>query len=615
MSQQAQREEIQMRTKAQTSPIDSVRALLRKTAIGATALLVSLSGTVLIGGGTAGATEGRPDAVTDLSAEQIVGTTDVKVHFTPPNMHGTSVICYQVVGTPPGGDSVQSRTGCADDSGNVTFKALSQGKWTFTEVTSSSRFESAPSNSTEVNVVGLTPSTPTITNLPGSGKSGGFFVFPSVETTGDGNKTVTSSTTSICTVVVIDDEFMGRTTFVNYIGVGTCTLVAHVAQGWIYAAADGVPQSFTISSPKATPSSPSITNLPESGIYGGSFTPVVSTTGDGSTSTTSSTASVCTVTAGVVTYIGAGTCQLVAHVAEGLNYSAADGAVQSFEVAAAAPSVPGKPVLVDNHGSFGLTWTEPTSLGGAPVTYSVFEATNGGAFVKIATGVTGISYTAQGTTGYNTYAFRVQATNSAGSSAVSPYGWLQAKPIAPSVPGQPVLTDNHGSILATWSAPTSTGGAAVTYSVRVKTGSGNPVIVARGLASTSFTFASSTAGKTYRFSVAAVNSVGLSPWSESTSVHATAVKPSDPLELVATYASGSLHLNWSAPVNTGGDKVTYVISQMFNHGRWTNLQGQLKTTSYTSNVTLEKGAYVFTVVAVNSAGKSGWSEPALLTVK
>jgi hypothetical protein len=39
--------------------------------------------------------------------------------------------------------------------------------------------------------------------------------------------------------------------------------------------------------------------------------------------------------------------------------------------------------------------------------------------VKIATGVVGTSYTAQGTSVYNTYAFSVQATNIAGSSAVS----------------------------------------------------------------------------------------------------------------------------------------------------------------------------------------------------
>jgi hypothetical protein len=85
-------------------------------------------------------------------------------------------------------------------------------------------------------------------------------------------------------------------------------------------------------------------------------------------------------------------------------------------------------VLVDNHGSFGLTWSEPTTLGGSPVAYSVYKSTNGGVFVKIATGVTGTSYTAQGTSAYNTYAFRVQATNSAGSSAVSPFSWLQARP-------------------------------------------------------------------------------------------------------------------------------------------------------------------------------------------
>ena len=279
--------------------------------------------------------------------------------------------------------------------------------------------------------------------------------------------------------------------------------------------------SVSVISVFPTPTNPSITNLPGSGTFNDSFTPVVSTTGDGSTSVTSSTTSVCTVTAGTVNYIGVGTCTLVAHVAEGSNYASAEGVGQIFIVSA----------------------------------------------------------------------------------------------VAPSVPGQPVLTDKHGSILATWSAATSTGGAAVTYAVAVRTGSGYPVIVARGLTSTSFTFDGSTVGKTYTFWVVALNSFGYSPWSANTSLDATAVKPSLPRALVVTYVNGSLRLKWSAPENTGGDKVTYVISQMFNHGNWTNLTAQLSATSYLCHPTLKKGTYVFTVAAVNSAGRSGFSGPALLTVK
>ena len=206
-----------------------------------------------------------------------------------------------------------------------------------------------------------------------------------------------------------------------------------------------------------------------------------------------------------------------------------------------------------------------------------------------------------------------EGTNYASAGGVGQIFTVAA--VAPSAPGQPVLTDLHGSILATWSAPTSTGGAALTYSVAEKTGSGYWVTVARGLTSTSFTFNGSTVGKTYTFRVVAVNRVGYSPWSANTSLDATAVKPSLPSALVVTYASGSLHLSWLAPAKTGGDQVTYVISQMFNHGVWTNPTTQLKTTSYSTHVKLKKGIYVFSVVAVNSAGRSGWSSLVLLTVK
>jgi hypothetical protein len=81
-----------------------------------------------------------------------------------------------------------------------------------------------------------------------------------------------------------------------------------------------------------TPTTPTITNLPASGIYGGSFSATVGTNGDGTKSVTSSTMSVCTVSGFVVTYVAIGTCSLTAHVAAGRNYGAADGNAQSFMI-------------------------------------------------------------------------------------------------------------------------------------------------------------------------------------------------------------------------------------------------------------------------------------------
>jgi hypothetical protein len=195
-------------------------------------------------------------------------------------------------------------------------------------VAAGTNYAAADGNAQTFSVGQATPNAPSITNLPAGGTYGGGFT-AAVGTQGDGTTSITSSTGSVCTV---------SGTSVSYVGAGTCTLTAHVAAGTNYAAADGNPQSFSVS--RATPSTPAISNLPASGTVGGGFTATVSTNGDGTTSVTSSTTSVCTASGLSVSYVGVGTCMLTAHVAVGTNYSAADGSTQSFAVAQGAPTTP-----------------------------------------------------------------------------------------------------------------------------------------------------------------------------------------------------------------------------------------------------------------------------------
>ena len=120
---------------------------------------------------------------------------------------------------------------------------------------------------------------------------------------------------------------------VSYSGAGTCTIDANQAGSDAFLAAPQVQQSFLVD--KATPSAPTITNIPGSGAaeVEGDFNPVVETTGDGVTSVTSSTSSVCPVgPTGTVVFLNAGLCTLTAHVAPGADYLPADGAPQSFTV-------------------------------------------------------------------------------------------------------------------------------------------------------------------------------------------------------------------------------------------------------------------------------------------
>ena len=85
----------------------------------------------------------------------------------------------------------------------------------------------------------LTPTTPTISNLPTSVTVGGYFT-PTVTTTGDGTKSVTatSSSSGVCTV--------STTGIVSFLTHGTCTLTPSVAAGTNYSALVGTPLSFVV---------------------------------------------------------------------------------------------------------------------------------------------------------------------------------------------------------------------------------------------------------------------------------------------------------------------------------------------------------------------------------
>ena len=91
---------------------------------------------------------------------------------------------------------------------------------------------------------------------------------------------------------------------------------------------------------KATPNTPNIADLPTSGSFGGGFTAVLSTNGDGLQSVTSNTPAVCSTNGVAVSFVGVGTCSLNAQVAAGPNYFAGSGAAQIFTIGRAPPTTP-----------------------------------------------------------------------------------------------------------------------------------------------------------------------------------------------------------------------------------------------------------------------------------
>jgi hypothetical protein len=166
------------------------------------------------------------------------------------------------------------------------------------------------------------PEVPTVSNIPVGAVFGGSF-HATVKTTGDGETSVTSSTSGVCTVAAFT---------VSFVGVGTCTLTAHVAASGDYVASNGSPQSFSVG--RASASAPSITNLPFNPVAEGGFTATVSTDGDGTRSIVSSTTGVCTVGSDglTVTYVAAGSCTLTAQVGTGTTHLGATGGPQTFTI-------------------------------------------------------------------------------------------------------------------------------------------------------------------------------------------------------------------------------------------------------------------------------------------
>ncbi len=118
--------------------------------------------------------------------------------------------------------------------------------------------------------------------------------------------------------------------------------------------ASTTPADVTIT--QATPTTPTISNLPSGGVFGSGFTATVNTNGDGATSVTSSTPSVCTSDGLSVSFVGVGPCTLTAQVAAGTDYSGASGDPQSITIdqgqsatnlsSSANPSVSGQDVIV-----------------------------------------------------------------------------------------------------------------------------------------------------------------------------------------------------------------------------------------------------------------------------
>ena len=234
-----------------------------------------------------------------------------------------------------------------------------------------------------------------------------------------------------------------------------------------------------------------------------------------------------------------------------------------------------------------------------------------------------LEYTLSGLANGVRYDVQLRAVTSAGNGPWS--APTSATPqTAPDAPTINLITVGDGALAVSWSAPTDTGGSAVTsYDARYIRSDALDKADAHwterdGIWTSGvlrYTVGSLTNGVGYDVQVRAVNVAGEGPWSATSSATPQTVTDAPAVNLI-TPGDGALAVSWSAPSDTGGSSITsydlrYIRSDALDKAddRWTVRDGIWTSgdLEYTLSGLTNGVGYDVQVRAVNDAGNGPWS--------
>jgi hypothetical protein len=249
-----------------------------------------------------------------------------------------------------------------------------------------------------------------------------------------------------------------------------------------------------------------------------------------------------------------------------------------------------------------------TNFSGA-VVYSVSPTLPLGLSINSATGV--ISGTPTTASASSTYT--VTGNYSAAGQTATATVDITIVAIVPGAPTSVAGVAGNGQVVVSWTAPSSTGGSAITdYTVQYSSNGGSTwsTFTHTASASTSLTVTGLTNGTAYVFQVAAVNSVGAGSYSSASSSVTPLTVPGAPTSVAGVAGNGQVVVSWTAPSSTGGSAITdYTVQYSSNGGStWSTFTHTASASTSLTVTGLTNGtAYVFQVAAVNAAGRGSYS--------
>lgn len=311
---------------------------------------------------------------------------------------------------------------------------------------------------------------------------------------------------------------------------------------------------------------------------------------------------------GGITAVGASSPITVTGLTNGTAYAFVVRAQNSEGVGAGSDAsapvtptgLPGVPSITSvTIGSAELTFafSAPTNDGGSAITGYRVEVdptdyyAEGASSPLTVTGLTnGIQYTA-----------RIRATNSYGDGPWS----AQSAPYTPiGVPGAPTIgtaTAGVSSASVAFTAPSYTGGSAITGYTATATPGG---LTGTGTSSP-ITVSGLTNGVAYTFKVKATNAAGTGSESSASNSVTPANVPGKPTSVVATPDNAQASVAFTAPASNGGSAITgYTATSSPGGFTKSGASSPLVVTGLTNDV-----EYTFTVVATNAIGNSLSSDP------